>query len=41
MEARDETLDACVVSKGTTDSEVIQHYRTLGVPVVDERDLKS
>jgi adenylate kinase len=41
MEARDETLDACVVSKETADSEVAQHYRTLGVSIVDVRDLES
>jgi len=41
MEARDEALDACVVSKDTAGSEVTQHYRALGVPVVDEREFES
>jgi len=41
MEARDETLDACVVSTETADAEVTRHYRTLGVPVVDVREFES
>jgi len=41
MEARDETLDACVVSELTADHEVAKHYRTLGVSVVAEGDLES
>jgi adenylate kinase len=40
MEARDETLDACVVSQETAGNEVACHYRALGVAVVSERDLE-
>ncbi|HEY5550802.1 MAG TPA: nucleoside monophosphate kinase [Opitutaceae bacterium] len=41
MDARDETIDACVISDGTADHEVARHYRTLGVPVISGKDLES
>lgn len=41
MEARDEGLDACLVSEETTDHEVARHYRELGVSVVPVGDLES
>jgi adenylate kinase len=40
MDARDESLDACVVSPETAGNEVACHYRALGVAVVSERDLE-
>ncbi|HUG11892.1 MAG TPA: nucleoside monophosphate kinase [Opitutaceae bacterium] len=41
MDARDETLDACVVSQETADNEIASHYSALGVAVVSEGDLES
>ena len=41
MEARDETLDACVVSEEAAGHEVARHYRTLGVSVVGVEELVS
>lgn len=40
MDARDESLDACVVSQETAGDEVACHYRALGVAVFGEGDLQ-